>query len=282
MKNFTSTITESETHTSIQPTFNIQPRYEPEVYNATDALSERNVVITATEYGVGKAVALAFAKEGANIIMVYQHDKHEKELGQFAAKIKSLGRKVWLFRSFIFEEFKCRKLLESIIKKVQRIDIVVNIFPILNKAQEEMHYLLKKSDTLKIQGLFTMGRLAPEYLDTNGVIINSTYICSYAQPDQLAFFSAMKAAIKNYTMEMHRMLPLYQKNLRSNAVTAGFIWTESVPDSLPDYNAAPQEMSAVAPMHPYEIAPLFVFLARKEAAMISGETLDARGKIIKF
>lgn len=281
MKNFTSTITESGTDARIHSTFKIQPRYEPEESHGTDTLSERNVVITATEYGVGKAVALAFAKEGANIVMVYHHDKQERELDQYVKKIKSLGRKVWLFRSSIFEEFKCRKLLENIIKKVQRIDIVVNIFPILNKAHEETHYLLKKNDTLKIQGLFTMGRLAPEYLDTNGVIINSTYICSYAQPEQLAFFSAMKAAIKNYTMEMHRMLPLYKKNLRSNGITAGFIWTESVPDFLPDYNAAPQEISAVAPMHPYEVAPLLVFLARKEAAMISGETLDARGKIIK-
>lgn len=282
MKNVTSTITRPGTSAPIHSAFRIQPKYEHEDYVGTGALSDRNVVITATEHGVGKAVALAFAKEGANIVMVYHHEKHEKELSTLAKRIQNFGKKVWLFRSCTFEEFKCRKLLENILKKTQRIDVVVNIFPILNKAQEETHYLLKKSDTLKIQGLFTMGRVAPEYLDTNGIIINSTYICSYAQPDQLAFFSAMKAAIKNYTMEMHRMLPLYKKNLRSNGITAGFIWTETLPDALPDYDTASQELSAVAPMHPYEVAPLFVFLARKEAAMISGETLDARGKIIKF
>jgi len=261
----------------------IKPQYANDNYKSNARLLNKYAVVTASNNGVCKAVSLAFAKEGAHIIMVYNHQKHEKELKQVMKKIEKMGRKAWLFRSCTFDEFKCKRLFQDIVKKVKRIDILVNTFPIYHKAETESgHYLLRKTDTLKIQSLFTLGRVAPEYIAPDGIIINSATLCAYAEPDQLIFYAALKAAIKNYTTEMNHMFGFYKNNLRIHGITTGFIWTESLPDALPNYEMLPDNIKSVSPMHPYEVAPIYVFLASDEAKTIAGETLDAGGKIYKY
>jgi len=261
----------------------ITPQYTTDDYQGSEKLLNKSIVVTASDNGVGKAVSIAFAKEGADIIMVYNHLKHEKEVKKTVKLIEKLGRKVWLFKSSTFDEFKCKRLFENILKKVPRIDILVNTFSISNKKDDEGgHYLLRKNDSLKIQSLFTLGRLAPEYLAPNGIIINSATLCAYAQPDQLIFYSALKAAVKTYTYEMNKMLALTKKSLRINGITTGFIWSDSLPDELPHYSSLPTNINSAAPMHPYEVAPLYVFVASKESKSIAGETLDAGGKIYKY
>ncbi len=274
-----TTLSENEINSFMK----ITPKYTSDDYEGTGKLIDKSIVVTASDNGVGKAVSIAFAKEGADIIMVYNHLKHEKEVKKTVKIIEKLGRKVWLFKSCTVDEFKCKKLFESILKKVSKIDILVNTFSISNKKDSDSgHYLLRKNDTLKIQSLFTLGRLAPDYLTPNGIIINSATLCAYAQPDQLIFYSALKAAIKTYTQEMNRMLSLTKNSLRINGITTGFIWSDTLPDELPNYENLPTNINSVTPMHPYEVAPLYVFIASKESKSIAGETLDAGGKIYKY
>lgn len=282
-KELSTNASQATAESNISSFMKIKPRYSTDEYTGNGRLTDKYVVVTASDNGIGKAVSIALAKEGADIIMVYNHQKHEKGLRDILKIIEKIGRKVWLFKSCTFEEFKCRKLFENIIKKVKRIDIIINTFPIYHKNEAESgHYLLRKNDTLKIQSLFTLGRIAPEYIAADGVIINSATLCAYAQPDQLIFYSALKAAIKNYTYEMNRMLSLAKNNIRINGLTTGFIWTDILPESLPKYDNLPLGIQSVAPMHPYEVAPLYVFLASEEARPIAGETLDAGGKIYKY
>ena len=281
------TLTEHVPHVTsvneINSFMKITPQYVDDDYQGSGKLTNKKAIITASDNGVGKAISLAFAKEGADIVMVYNHEKYEKEIKSIAKTIEKLGRKAWIFKSCTFDEFKCKRLFESIAKKVKKIDILVNTFAIAHKKDTETgHYLLRKSDTLKIQSLFTLGRLAPEYLAANGIIINSATVCAYAQPDQLIFYSALKAAIKTYTQEMNRMLAITKNSLRINGITTGFIWTEMFPDELPTYNNLPTNINSVAPMHPYEVAPLYVFIASEESKPIAGETLDAGGKFYKY
>ncbi len=273
------TITKSE----ISSFMRITPQYESDNYQGSGKLLNKSAIVTASDNGVGKAVSIAFAKEGANIVMVYNHQKYEKEIKNIVKIIEALGRKVWLFKSCTFDEFKCKRLFENIIKKVKHIDILVNTFSISNKNDSDTgHYLLRKNDTLKIQSLFTMGRLAPEYIAPNGIIINSATLCAYAQPDQLIFYSALKAAVKTYTHEMNRMLSITKNSLRINGITTGFIWSDSFPDVLPNYHNLLSKINSSAPIHPYEVAPLYVFVASEEAKPIAGETLDAGGKIYNY
>ena len=268
------TLSESE----ISSFMRITPQYTTDDYQGAEKLLNKSIVVTASDNGVGKAVSIAFAKEGADIIMVYNHLKQEKEVRKTVQIIEKVGRKVWLFKSSTFDEFKCKRLFENILKKVSRIDILVNTFSISNKRDDEGgHYLLRKNDSLKIQSLFTLGRLAP-----NGIIINSATLCAYAQPDQLIFYAALKAAVKTYTYEMNKMLALTKKSLRINGITTGFIWSDTLPDELPNYNNLPSNINSAAPMHPWEVAPLYVFIASKESKSIAGETLDAGGKIYKY
>src|SRR5690606_5148398 len=86
----------------------IKPQYANDDYKSNGKLLNKYAVVTASDNGVCKAISLAFAKEGAHIVMVYNHQKHEKELKEIVKKIEKIGRKVWLFRSCTFDEFKCR------------------------------------------------------------------------------------------------------------------------------------------------------------------------------
>lgn len=261
----------------------IIPQYSSDTYQATGKLTNKNAIVTAGDNGVGKAVSIAFAQEGADIVLIYSHQKYEKEIKKIVRTIEHLGRKVWLFKSCTFDEFKCKQLFDKITKQVKKIDILVNTFSVTNKKDSETgHYLLRKNDTLKIQSLFTMGRIAPEYIAPNGVIINSATLCAYAQPDQLIFYSALKTAVKAYTQEMNRMLSLAKNSLRINGITTGSIWSDNFPDALPNYESLPFNINSMAPMHPYEVAPLYVFMASDESKPIAGETLDAGGKIYKY
>lgn len=278
-KNSPTALTSNEINSFMR----ITPQYTTDDYEGSNKLLNKSIVVTASDNGVGKAVSIAFAKEGANLVMVYNHLKQEKELKKTAKIIENLGRKVWVFKSCTFDEYKCKRLFENILKKVKQIDILVNTFSISNKKDDESaHYLLRKNDTLKIQSLFTLGRVAPDYLNNNGIIINSATLCAYAQPDQLIFYSALKAAIKTYTHEMNRMLSLTKNSLRINGITTGFIWGDTLPEVIPNYENLPTNINSVAPLHPYEVAPLYVFIASQESKSIAGETLDAGGKIYKY
>lgn len=262
---------------SAQACMKIKPKYITDTYKGTNKLLNKYAVISLGDNGVAKAVSIAFAKEGAHVVLVYNHHKYESEIKAVAKIIERLGRKVWIIKACTFEEFKCKRLFENILKKVKKIDILVNMFAISNKKDSETgHYLLRKNDTLKLQSLFTLGRIAPEFMAQNGIIINSATFCSYALPDQLIFYSTLKAAIKTYSQEMNRVLSATKRKLRINGITTGLIWTPYLPTKLPEHDTATTQ--TLAPLHPYEVAPLFVFVASDEAKSIAGETLDAGGK----
>lgn len=264
---------------SAQANMKIKPKYSTDAYKGTNKLLNKYAVISLGDNGVAKAVSIAFAKEGAHVVLVYNHHKYESEIKAVAKIIERLGRNVWIIKACTFEEFKCKRLFESILKKVKKIDILVNMFAISNKKDSETgHYLLRKNDTLKLQSLFTLGRIAPEFMAQNGIIINSATLCSYALPDQLIFYAALKAAIKTYSQEMNRILSVTKRKLRVNGITTGLIWTPHLPTEVTQYNHTSNTMQALAPLHPYEVAPLYVFIASDEAKAIAGETLDAGGK----
>lgn len=257
----------------------IKPKLCCPDYVSFHRLKGKNAVITSAQDRVGMAVAIAFAKEGANLILIYHHAKYEKSMLDLSNYLKSFGVQVTLIKSSTFDEYKCKKLFQQIFKKVGSIDLLINNFPINNKPEDnDSHYLLKKTDTLKIQSLFILGKICDEYMSNNGVVINTTSICAYSQPDQLVFYSAMKAAVKEYTKELHTMFEYYDKKLRVNGITTGFIWSDLIPEVLEDYETLPLHFKSLQPRHPYEIAPLFVFLASNESTIISGETLNATTK----
>lgn len=270
----TSTIQESKNFLIIKPQICC-----PE-YHSFQRLESKTAVITSAHDRVSKAVAIAYAKEGADLVLIYHHSKYEHEMEELKAYLGTIGSKVHCIKSSTFDEYKCRKLFDQIMRKVDKIDVLVNNFPISNKIDpSEGHYLLKKNDTLKIQSLFIIGKLAHEYVSPHGVVINSASVCAYSQPDQLMFYSAMKAAIQEYTKEMHAMMEYYEKNIRVNGITTGFIWNDVPPENLGNYEELPLHLKSIKPKHPYEIVPLFVFLASKESTIISGESLNASSKI---
>ncbi len=256
----------------------IRPKCENENYLSTQSFTGKNVVVTAAEYGVGEAVAIAFAKEGANIVLVYNQIKNLPFLENLTKRINEIGAKVWLFCACLVDEDKCRKLFNEIRGVAKYMDIIVNILPVLNKAEEKMAPSLFSSTSNPMQCLLTMGKVAPAYLSSEGVIINATYISSYAPPDQLPVFSIIKAAIKNYTHELQQVLLSLKRNIRAHAITAGFVWSEILPETIPNYNLSDVERTPACPMHPCELAPVFVFVAKTASAVLAGQTIDARGK----
>lgn len=261
----------------------MKPKYIDAEYHASEKLKNKTIMITSGANGIAKALALAFAKEGANIILIYSHQKYESALSKLLRQIEKLGCKGWIIKACTFDEFKCKKMFEKALKIVKNIDILINLFSVNNKREmDEAHYLLKNDETLKIQSLFTLGRLAPTYINENGGIIHACTISSYASPEQILFYSALKASIKEYTREMHVMFSKYKKKLRVSAVTTGTIWSNYLPDFLYKNDSMDSKELLVHPMHPYEVVPVFVFLAARGSEPLSGETLNTEGKYYKL
>lgn len=133
-----------QTVNEINSFMKITPQYSNDAYKGSGKLNNKKAIITASDNGIGKAVSIAFAKEGADIVMVYNHENYAKEIKSIGKVIEKLGRKVWIFKSCTFDEFKCKRLFESIFKKVKEIDILVNTFAISHKKESETgHYLLR-------------------------------------------------------------------------------------------------------------------------------------------
>src|SRR5690606_9192982 len=115
----------------------ITPQYSNDAYEGSGKLNNKKAIITASDNGIGKAVSIAFAKEGADIAMVYNHENYARDIKSTVGMIEKLGRIVWIFKSCTFDEFKCKRRFESISKKVKEIDILVNTFAISHKKVSE-------------------------------------------------------------------------------------------------------------------------------------------------
>lgn len=243
-------------------------------------LINKKCVITGGDSGIGRAVAVAFAKEGADVCII--HLKQEKKDAQFtAATIKKTYKKNCLLISAdLSKENNCVKSIRKIIKQYGNIDVLVNNAGIhyqVDDFSKTTTKQLKKTFSINIFSMFWLTKTAIKFMKEGSNIINTTSVTAYRGSGGLIDYSATKGAVVSFTRSLSANLA--DKGIRVNGVAPGPVWTPLIVSSFTEKRIS--EFGTDTPMkrpaQPVEIAPAYVFLACGDASYITGQITHVNG-----
>lgn len=263
----------------------LKPDHGEDSYKGYNRMTDKCVVITGGDSGIGKAIAIAFAREGADIVISYLSDVEDEDAKDTAEWVRKAGREVLLFKGDINDKAICQALIESTIKKFKKIDVLIN-----NAAYQMGRETIDEISTEEWQltfdtnvlAMFHLCQLSIPFMPKGSSIINTTSVNAYQPNPTLLPYAATKAAIQNYTANLNQMLIEQKKDIRVNAVAPGPVWTPLIPSTIIDYKDFGKDTSLKRPGQPVEIAPIYVFLASQEASYIGGITIPATGGKIAY
>jgi len=255
-----------------------RPIYENPSYTGSGKLRGRTAIITGGDSGIGRAAAIAFAKEGADVAIVYLYEQPDAE--ETRLRIEQLGRRCLNIQTDLRSKANCSTAVERTIHAYGRLDILVNNIAVqypqkrLTDISEEQ---LEMTFRTNVYSYFFMTQAALPYLKPGASIINTSSITAYRGYKTLIDYSATKAAIVGFTRAL--ALALVEQGIRVNAVAPGPIWTPLIPASFPADEVA--SFGADTPMkragQPFELAPSYVYLASDDSRYVTGETLHVNG-----
>lgn len=260
---------------------NPTPVYEFPDYVSTNKLSGKVAVITGGDSGIGKAVAIAFAREGADIAIVY-FDEHE-DAKNTKSVIDNLGRKCMIIPGDIGEESFCIDVVNKVIKDFGKIDILVNNAAeqhSQNSIEDITKEQLERTFKTNIFGPFYLTKTALPQLKPGSSIINTTSITAYKGDELLIDYSCTKGALAAFTRSM--ALSLINRNIRVNAVAPGPVWTPLIPSSFSEQEVGKfgSNTPMGRPAQPVELAGAYVYLASSDSTYVTGQTIHVNGGVI--
>jgi NAD(P)-dependent dehydrogenase (short-subunit alcohol dehydrogenase family) len=254
-----------------------KPDWEPR-FKGSDRLKGKVALITGADSGIGRAVAALFAREGADIAILYlcEHDD--------AAKTKEIiekeGRRAMTIPGDVGDKQFCAQAVKQTVDQLGRLDILVNNAGEQHNDQDIEDITedqLRRTFQTNIFGMFFLTQAALPHLKQGSAIINTTSETMYAGSKHLLDYSATKGAITAFTRSL--ALNLVKKGIRVNAVAPGPIWTPLIPSTMPSEKV--KNFGKQAPMQrpgqPKELAPVYVMLATDEASYVSGATVAVTG-----
>jgi NAD(P)-dependent dehydrogenase (short-subunit alcohol dehydrogenase family) len=267
-----------DTQPGLESKMKLKPRFEAPSYKASGKLKGRVVIITGGDSGIGRSVAVAFAKEGANVTISYFKETVD------ARKTKNLveenGSKCVLVRGDVGDEKVCQKIVDKTIKEMGRLDIVVN-----NAGEQHPQERLEDVDSSQLErtfrtnifAMFYLTKAALAHLKDGSSIINTASVTAYKGNPSLLDYSSTKGAIIAFTRSLS--LSLAQKGIRVNAVAPGPIWTPLIPSTFPKEHVKNfgKNTPMQRPGQPEEVAPAYVFLASGDSSYITGQTIHVNG-----
>jgi len=262
----------------LEKNMNPIPETNPIQYPKEGKLKNKVALITGGDSGIGKATALLFAKEGADIVIAYLSET--KDAKQTQKEVESYSRKCTLIKGDLGKENHCKKVIETAIKNHKKIDIIVNNAGLHWEAEsiEDISTeQLSKTFQNNFFSYFWITKYAMPYLKKGASIINTSSVTAYRGSSKLIDYSATKGAIISFTRSLSANL--VEKGIRVNAVAPGPIWTPLISSSFkPKKNS---EFGSDSPMKragmPNEVAPSFLFLASEDSIYISGQVLHPNG-----
>lgn len=252
-----------------------------ESYKGSGKLKGKKAIITGGDSGIGKAVAIAFAREGADILVSYLSDMEDEDALDTARYVEEAGSTCILVKGDIISEKHCQDIVAKAVGAFGQIDILVNnaAFQMARKSlqdipsEEWVHTF-----AVNIHSMFYLCKAAEPHMKPGSSIINTTSVNAYHPSDDLLPYAATKAAIQNFTANLSQILLNSGKGIRVNAVAPGPVWTPLIPSTKwEDADIFGEDTPVGRPGQPAEIAPSYVFLASGESSYISGATIPATG-----
>lgn len=265
----------------LEALMNPRPIFEDPQCKGSDKLKDKVALITGGDSGIGKAVAVAYAKEGADIAIVY-FDEHQ-DAEETKKIIEQKGRRCILIPGDVGDENFCTLAVQKTIEAFKKIDILVNNaaaqYP-QNSIEDITAAQLEKTFRTNIFSMFFLTKAAMPHLKSGSTIINTTSITAYKGDELLLDYSATKGAVVAFTRSL--ALSLVARNIRVNAVAPGPIWTPLIPSSFSEQDVAKFGSSTNygRPGQPVELAGAYVFLASADSSYVSGQTIHVNGGVI--
>jgi NAD(P)-dependent dehydrogenase (short-subunit alcohol dehydrogenase family) len=257
-----------------------QPEYEPR-FRGADKLKGKVALITGGDSGIGRAVAVGMAREGADIAIVYL-DEH-KDAEKTAKLVESEGRKAIRIAGDVGSEDFCRAAVDETVRKLGRLDILVNNAAEQHEAKQPLEIdeaQLEQTFRTNIFGFFHMTKWALRHMREGASIVNTTSVTAYKGHETLIDYASTKGAIVAFTRSLSQAV--VERGIRVNGVAPGPIWTPLIPASFSAEKTA--EHGAHSPMkrpgQPNEVASCHVFLASEEASYMTGQILHPNGGTI--
>jgi NAD(P)-dependent dehydrogenase (short-subunit alcohol dehydrogenase family) len=263
-----------------QPGLEHKMHPKPEVirsdYKGSDRLKDKVAFITGGDSGIGRAVAVHFAREGADIAINYLSE--DKDAEDTAEMIKKEGRKCILVKGDIGDRAFCFSAVEEVLKEFKKINILVN-----NAAEQHLHDsieeldldLMEKTFRTNIFAMFYLSKAVIPHMKERDCILNTTSVTAYRGSHHLLDYSSTKGAITSFTRSLGEGLA--ERKIRVNGVAPGPIWTPLIPSTFENV----EEFGSNTPMgragQPSEVAPAYVFLASADASYITSQIIHANG-----
>lgn len=256
-----------------------RPDHGEKSYRGNGKLTGRRAIITGGDSGIGRAVALAFAREGADVLVSFL-ESEEADGRETCRLVEEAGRKAAAAPGDIRHEEQCRTLVTQAVSELGGLDILVNNAAyqmtrdgIADITTDEFDRVMKTN----IYAMFWLCKASVPHLRPGSAIINTTSIQAYQPSPQLLDYATSKAAILNFTKGLAQELA--PKGIRVNAVAPGPIWTPLIPATMPPDKV--KQFGADTPLgrpgQPAELAPAYVFLASGDSSYITGERIGVTG-----
>jgi NAD(P)-dependent dehydrogenase (short-subunit alcohol dehydrogenase family) len=255
-----------------------QPETETPHQVGTGKLAEKVAIITGGDSGIGRAVAVAFAKEGAKVVIAYLNEHDDAK--ETKALVEKVGGQCALLAGDVGKENFCQKIVQKALDKFGRLDIVVN-----NAAEQHPKERLEEISAEQLErtfrtnifSYFFLTKAALPHLKKGSAIINTTSVTAYRGSDHLLDYSATKGAIVAFTRSLSKNLA--KKEIRVNGVAPGPIWTPLIPSTFPpdEVEKFGTDVPLGRPGEPSEVAPCYVFLASQDSSYMTGQVLHPNG-----
>lgn len=269
---------QSQEHPGSSEQLEPKPDYGEKTYKGTNRLTDRVALITGADSGIGRAVALGFAREGADVLISYLEE--EEDARETERLVREAGRKAIRLPGDIRDEKHCQQMVQRAFDAFGKLDILVNnaafqmTHPSIGEFSSEQ---LDRVFRTNVYALFYLCRSALPRMKSGSSIINTTSIQGYEPSPMLLDYASSKSAIIGFTKALAKLAS--KQGVRVNAVAPGPVWTPLIPSTMPADKVKEFGKDTLfgRPAQPSELAPLYVFLASQDASYVTGEVYAATG-----
>jgi hypothetical protein len=256
----------------------VLPDHGEDSYRGHGRLAGKAAVVTGGDSGIGRAVCIAFAREGADVLIAYLNEHEDAK--ETARLVEEAGRRAVLVAGDLSDAAHCREVIGRAVGEFGHLDVLVN-----NAAYQMTHETLEEvtdeewehTFATNVDAMFRLCRAALPHMGPGGSIINTSSINSDQPKPTLLPYATTKGAIANFTAGLAQMLG--ERGIRANSVAPGPIWTPLIPSTMPPEQVEKfgKETPLGRPGQPAEVAPVYVLLASDEASYISGARIEVTG-----